>query len=60
MQNGFLILFPDEELRDSWLLANKCVSLIFLLSHIQICTQESMPTNADAWKDLSSLRQIGY
>lgn len=39
MQNEFPTLFPDEELQDDWLLANKCVSLIFLLSHIHVCTQ---------------------
>lgn len=39
MQNGFPTLFPDEELQDDWLLANKCVSLIFLLSPFQVCTQ---------------------
>lgn len=56
MQNGFPTLFPDEELQDDWLLANKSVSLIFLLSHIQVCTQvcACKSANADAWKNLGS------
>lgn len=45
--------FPNSVCR---LLANKCVIVIFLLNQIQVCMQEPLPTNADAWKDVSFLR----